>query len=151
MLANQTQGDLKRYSENIGRTDELSKRQAEKRRLANRTRKNRLKNVLKSFQGAKDKAPMHFAMASFGIGDVVKHKLFPFRGVIFDVDGVLFDSAECHRRSWYALAEETNRAEVLREKSAPDLILPATAEVTPDVVGKLLDRKDRTNEKGGQD
>jgi len=28
------------------------------------------------------------------------------RGVIFDVDGVLFDSAECHRRSWYALADE---------------------------------------------
>ncbi len=30
------------------------------------------------------------------------------RGVIFDVDGVLFDSAECHRRSWYAVAEELN-------------------------------------------
>lgn len=30
------------------------------------------------------------------------------RGVIFDVDGVLFDSAECHRRSWYVLAEELN-------------------------------------------
>lgn len=25
-------------------------------------------------------------MASFGIGDVVRHRLFPFRGVIFDVD-----------------------------------------------------------------
>jgi len=30
------------------------------------------------------------------------------RGVIFDVDGVLFDSAECHRRAWYRLAEELN-------------------------------------------
>ena len=29
-------------------------------------------------------------------------------GVIFDVDGVLFDSAECHRRSWHALAGELN-------------------------------------------
>lgn len=29
-------------------------------------------------------------------------------GVIFDVDGVLFDSAECHRRAWYVLAEELN-------------------------------------------
>ena len=27
-------------------------------------------------------------------------------GVIFDVDGVLFDSADCHRLSWYALAKE---------------------------------------------
>jgi heat shock protein HspQ len=25
-------------------------------------------------------------MATFGIGDVVRHRLFPFRGVIFDVD-----------------------------------------------------------------
>jgi len=27
-------------------------------------------------------------------------------GVIFDVDGVLLDSAECHRFSWYAMANE---------------------------------------------
>jgi len=27
-------------------------------------------------------------------------------GVIFDLDGVLLDSAEYHRRSWYAMAEE---------------------------------------------
>ncbi len=26
--------------------------------------------------------------AKFSIGDVVKHRLFPFRGVIFDVDPV---------------------------------------------------------------
>jgi heat shock protein HspQ len=25
-------------------------------------------------------------MATFGIGDIVRHRLFPFRGVIFDVD-----------------------------------------------------------------
>jgi beta-phosphoglucomutase len=29
-----------------------------------------------------------------------------FAGVIFDVDGVLLDSAEFHRRAWYVLAEE---------------------------------------------
>jgi beta-phosphoglucomutase-like phosphatase (HAD superfamily) len=32
----------------------------------------------------------------------------------------------------------TNDAEVLREKAAPDLVLAATADVTPAVVGNLL-------------
>jgi heat shock protein HspQ len=34
--------------------------------------------------------------ARFGIGDVVKHRLFDFRGVIFDVDPVFANSDE-----WY--------------------------------------------------
>ena len=36
------------------------------------------------------------AHASFAIGDVVRHRLFDFRGVIFDVDPV-FDNSE----EWY--------------------------------------------------
>jgi heat shock protein HspQ len=32
--------------------------------------------------------------AKFGIGDVVKHRLFPFRGVIFDVDPVFNNTEE---------------------------------------------------------
>ena len=40
--------------------------------------------------------------ARFGIGDVVKHRLFDFRGVIFDVDPVFANSDE-----WYeAIPEE---------------------------------------------
>ena len=34
--------------------------------------------------------------AKFSIGDVVKHRLFPFRGVIFDVDPVFNNTDE-----WY--------------------------------------------------
>ena len=36
------------------------------------------------------------AVARFGIGEVVRHKLFDFRGVIFDVDPVFANSEE-----WY--------------------------------------------------
>ena len=40
--------------------------------------------------------------ARFGIGDVVRHRLFDFRGVIFDVDPVFANSDE-----WYeAIPEE---------------------------------------------
>ena len=37
------------------------------------------------------------AHASFAIGDVVRHRLFDFRGVIFDVDPIFANSEE-----WYA-------------------------------------------------
>src|SRR5690242_2569533 len=40
--------------------------------------------------------------ARFGIGDVVRHRLFDFRGVVFDVDPVFANSEE-----WYeAIPEE---------------------------------------------
>ncbi len=32
--------------------------------------------------------------ARFGIGDVVKHRVYPFRGVVFDVDPVFNNSEE---------------------------------------------------------
>lgn len=40
-------------------------------------------------------APRH-VKARFGIGDVVRHKMFDFRGVIFDIDPVFANSEE-----WY--------------------------------------------------
>ena len=44
--------------------------------------------------------------ADFAIGDVVKHRLFEFRGVIFDVDPVFANSEE-----WYqAIPEEIRPA-----------------------------------------
>ena len=39
--------------------------------------------------------PRH-ASARFGIGDVVRHRMFDFRGVIFDIDPVFANSEE-----WY--------------------------------------------------
>jgi heat shock protein HspQ len=45
---------------------------------------------------------MPFASAKFQIGQVVKHRLFPFRGVIFDVDPEFSNTDE-----WYeAIPEE---------------------------------------------
>lgn len=48
--------------------------------------------------------------ASFGIGDVVRHRMFDFRGVIFDVDPVFANSEE-----WY----EAIPAEVRPRKDQP--------------------------------
>ena len=44
------------------------------------------------------------ATARFAIGDVVRHRLFAFRGVIFDVDPVFANSEE-----WYAAIPEDVR------------------------------------------
>ena len=43
-------------------------------------------------------------LARFAIGDVVRHRLFDFRGVIFDVDPVFANSEE-----WYQAIPETLR------------------------------------------
>jgi len=40
--------------------------------------------------------------AKFGIGDIVKHRLYPFRGVIFDVDPVFANTEEW----WESIPEE---------------------------------------------
>ncbi|MFC3712699.1 heat shock protein HspQ [Sphingoaurantiacus capsulatus] len=40
-------------------------------------------------------------LANFGLGDVVRHRLFPFRGVIFDVDPVFANTEEW----WEAIPE----------------------------------------------
>lgn len=43
-------------------------------------------------------------MARFGIGDIVRHRLFDFRGVIFDIDPVFANSEE-----WYDSIPEDMR------------------------------------------
>ncbi len=45
--------------------------------------------------GRKVDAPLR-TRARFGIGDVVRHKVFDFRGVVFDIDPVFANSEE-----WY--------------------------------------------------
>lgn len=44
------------------------------------------------------------ATARFGIGEVVRHRLFAFRGVVFDIDPVFANSEE-----WYAAIPEDVR------------------------------------------
>lgn len=48
--------------------------------------------------------PMHARIAKFDIGQVVRHRLFPFRGVIFDVDPHFANSEE-----WYESIPEEIR------------------------------------------
>ncbi len=45
-------------------------------------------------------------LARFGIGQVVRHRIFPFRGVIFDVDPVFNNTEEW----WQAIPEEIRPA-----------------------------------------
>ena len=47
---------------------------------------------------------IHIPEARFGIGDVVRHKIFDFRGVIFDVDPEFTNSEE-----WYEAIPEALR------------------------------------------
>ena len=48
-------------------------------------------------------APQH-ARTRFALGDVVKHRLFDFRGVVFDIDPVFANSEE-----WYEAIPENIR------------------------------------------
>ena len=58
--------------------------------------------------GRRIEVPRH-CKARFGIGDVVRHRLFDFRGVIFDIDPVFANSEE-----WYESIPEEVRP--LREQ-----------------------------------
>ncbi len=60
--------------------------------------------------GAAPENMPNIAHASFSIGDVVRHRLFDFRGVIFDVDPVFANSEE-----WY----ESIPADIRPPKNQP--------------------------------
>ena len=45
-------------------------------------------------------------LAKFAIGQVVKHRIFPFRGVIFDVDPTFSNTEEW----WEAIPDEVRPA-----------------------------------------
>jgi len=53
--------------------------------------------------GRKVQAPRH-ARARFAIGDIVRHRLYDFRGVVFDIDPVFANSDE-----WYEQIPEDMR------------------------------------------
>jgi heat shock protein HspQ len=62
-------------------------------------------DTIREDKGGAPKAPA-IAHARFSIGDVVKHRMFDFRGVIFDIDPVFANSEE-----WYqAIPEEIRPA-----------------------------------------
>ena len=45
---------------------------------------------------------MHSTKAKFDIGQIVKHRMFPFRGVVFDIDPEFSNTEEW----WQAIPEE---------------------------------------------
>lgn len=49
---------------------------------------------------------MKVGQAKFGVGQIVRHRFFPFRGVIFDVDPIFANSDE-----WYEAIPEEIRPE----------------------------------------
>ena len=55
-------------------------------------------------RGARSKGAPPVSHASFTIGDVVRHRMFDFRGVIFDIDPVFANSEE-----WYESIPESIR------------------------------------------
>jgi heat shock protein HspQ len=54
--------------------------------------------------GRRDPVAPPIVHASFSVGDVVRHRLFDFRGVVFDVDPVFANSEE-----WYEAIPEALR------------------------------------------
>jgi heat shock protein HspQ len=61
-------------------------------------------------QAGREVSAPRTAKARFGIGDVVRHRVFDFRGVVFDVDPVFANSEE-----WY----ESIPAEVRPHREQP--------------------------------
>ncbi len=92
-------------------------------------------------RGGSPKAPL-LAHARFSIGDVVRHRMFDFRGVIFDVDPVFANSDE-----WYdAIPEEIRPAKdqpfyhLLAENSESSYIAYVSQQnLLPDNVGEPVD------------
>lgn len=59
-------------------------------------RRTRFRRMNRTHQGIFGIEPPPVSHARFGIGAVVRHRVFPFRGVVFDIDPVFANSEE-----WY--------------------------------------------------
>ena len=92
-------------------------------------------NKAKTEQAASEAA----TPATFTIGDVVRHRLFPFRGVIFDVDPVFNNTEEWWNaipegvrprkdQPFYHLLAENDEAAYVAYVSQQNLILDADGE-----------------------
>ncbi|MBV2144381.1 heat shock protein HspQ [Falsochrobactrum sp. TDYN1] len=83
--------------------------------------------------------------AKFQIGQVVKHRLFPFRGIIFDVDPEFANTEE-----WYESIPEENRPRrdqpfyhLLAENSASEYVAYVSEQnLVPDLSGEPLRHPD---------
>ena len=97
---------------------------------------------------------MQARAAKFGIGQIVKHRMFPFRGVIFDVDPEFANTEEWynaipeeirpHRdQPFYHLLAENAEAFYVAYVSEQNLLVDATGEpVNHPQIGELFDNLD---------
>ena len=93
-------------------------------------------------------------LARFAIGDVVRHKMFDFRGVIFDVDPVFANSEEWYEaipeairpskdQPFYHLLAENAETTYVAYVSQQNLIADETEEpVDHPALATMLDRTD---------
>ena len=93
-------------------------------------------------------------LARFGIGDVVRHRLLDFRGVIFDVDPVFANSEEWYEaipeamrpaknQPFYHLLAENAETSYVAYVSQQNLVADESAEpVDHPAIGTLFDRFD---------
>lgn len=79
--------------------------------------------------------------AKFGLGAVVRHRIYPFRGVVFDVDPV-FDNTE---EWWLAIPEEVRPRKdqpfyhLLAENSESEYVAYVSEQnLVPDTSGEAL-------------
>jgi heat shock protein HspQ len=94
------------------------------------------------------------ATARFGIGDVVRHRMFDFRGIIFDVDPVFANSDEWYEaipegvrpakdQPFYHLLAENAESNYIAYVSQQNLVHDESEEpVDHPAVGGLFDRLD---------
>ena len=91
-------------------------------------------------KGAPQAPPI--AHARYSIGDVVRHRLFDFRGVVFDIDPVFANSEE-----WYqAIPEEIRPAKdqpfyhLLAENAESSYVAYVSQQnLLPDIAGEPID------------
>lgn len=94
---------------------------------------------------------MQARAAKFGIGQVVKHRMFPFRGVVFDVDPEFANSEEWYEsipeeirptkdQPFYHLLAENSEAYYVAYVSEQNLLMDATGEpVNHPQIAELFD------------
>jgi len=103
--------------------------------------------------GRRIEAPRH-AEARFAIGDVVRHKLFDFRGVVFDIDPVFANSEEWYEaipkdlrprrdQPFYHLLAENTESSYVAYVSQQNLVADHSDEpIDHPAIGSLFDRFD---------
>ena len=93
-------------------------------------------------------------LARFAIGDVVRHKIFDFRGVIFDVDPVFANSEEWYQaipealrpskdQPFYHLLAENEETNYVAYVSQQNLVVDESDEpVDHPAISTMFDRED---------